>query len=347
VEFEFTGRMTLAAYGDIVKTALRPFGVPDSQVVVAGYRHSDGTTWDMKTDASCGFELATPRITWADWPKVEAVTAALLAAGARSTVQCGVHVHHEVRDYTPANLRDLIKVWALHDDAIHAMLTQSRQDNHFAKTFTRLENLRKGRNGEVVTDLVKATVRSAWVRFATFLRTDQSMQQYIESKGRYTSLNTTLFWRSGRVEVRAHHGSLKAADVAPWIEFTQRLVDRVQQGRMYWTQEREVERLVAVPRRRLESLMVLVTGHPTRRTDSDKQLVTQLRRFVRKRQPSFLGQRGGDWRARRAAGGARVATPVQQMTEAAANIWRGARVATPVQQMTEAAANIGRVVLSL
>jgi hypothetical protein len=181
--------------------------------------------------------------------------------------------------------------------------------------------------------LVRTSINASWGRFLQRLgQTPDQLQRFSESTGRYTSLNTTIFWRAARVEVRAHHGSLKARDVKPWIEFTQRVIDRVKQGRLYLTPARELERLVATPRRRLESLMMLVAGHPIRRSDADNELVSAMRRFIRRRQPTFFGRRGGA-RVARAVGATAVDNAAAQPRE---------------QQVAPSApAGIGRVVLSL
>lgn len=199
VEFHGNGR-DLRDFADALRAAL-----PLESVVIRGYCHSDGSAWDLKTDGSCEYELATPRLTRADWPKFEAAMAALKSMGATVREDCGVHVHHELRDArgrrpTWETLRAIVRTWAAFDEPIHNALPASRRANRYCNRLY------------------------ASTAFSHRLDDAAGLRQSVRQMGRYMSLNAMNWWRSGRIEIRAHHGSLSAEKIGRWVAMTQRIL---------------------------------------------------------------------------------------------------------------------------
>jgi hypothetical protein len=195
---------------------------------VEDYGHSDGQTWDIKPDGSCEFELATPRLTRADWPKVVAVITALVKAGAVVDRSCGYHVHHEARDYQLKHIRSLIRMWGAFDNAVHEALPPSRRRNEYARRWDRDD--------------------------VSFFADAESVRDRIVAEGRYSSLNLTIWWTSGRMEFRSHSATLSPDKILDWLLFTQRFVETARYGRpmrilagwQSWSLADEFEQLTAV-----------------------------------------------------------------------------------------------------
>lgn len=213
LEFEFVRGLgapagaRLSHFGAAVRAALAPW--PEQVVNVRdAYFHSNGRTWDVKLDGSCEYELATPRLTRADWPKVVAVLKALKAAGADVDERCGFHVHHETRGMRTSHLRNLIRMWGAFDEPMHLSLPKSRRANRYAY---RMDSA----TAEQIAALPARNIR-----------------REIRARERYVSLNLLGWWRHGRVEVRSHHGTLDADKAGHWTQMTQAIVDRAKVGRL-------------------------------------------------------------------------------------------------------------------
>jgi hypothetical protein len=265
LEFEFVNPSGPGAryrsgseWADVVREALAPW--PEQQVSDDHeYRHSTGRTWDVKADGSCEWEMVTPAITAASWPMVVAVLNALVAAGARVDRRCGFHVHHEARvARTTGFVQRLIRLWGALDTPLHEALPTDRRRNTFAERWGR----------EFAEDSAALTDLPAHVR----------------RLGRYQALNLTNWWRHGRVEMRAHQGTLDANKAGWWLLATQRVVDfaqrctddqldralelHVQRTRTWDGTERQAARRVLPPwtEARRWSLARIVMGDAVQRT---------------------------------------------------------------------------------
>ena len=212
IEIEFRGNgKSMSQYCAAMRAALRPFygsysSMPTLQT--DEYGHSDGSTWDMKPDGSAEYEIASPRLTASDWPKVEAVLLAIVKAGGTVDKSCGLHVHHEALDLELKHIRNLIRMWAAFDGVIHEALPPSRRDNEYCHRSFASEDYEPG-----------------------YFADADNIRSRILNQGRYESLNLTIWWRSGRLEFRSHAGTLDASKVFDWLRLTQRFVETARYGR--------------------------------------------------------------------------------------------------------------------
>lgn len=174
--------------------------------VSSGYDHSDGSFWHLKTDSSCGLELATPALTWEKWPIFEEVLEVLELHDAIIDERCGIHVHHDLGDFTEMELRRLVLLWAAHEQAITLLVAPDRENNRYCQS--------------VVTD-VYGEIKELMEAMIPLSR----MSHCLRSLGKYRTLNCSNWWRNGTVEVRLHHGSLDAEALKFWTLFTQRVVE--------------------------------------------------------------------------------------------------------------------------
>ena len=73
----------------------------------------DGRKWVVERDASvtdpCA-EVVSPVCRWEDIGMVQEVVRAIREAGARTDSSCGIHVHVDFGEHTPASLRRLVNI---------------------------------------------------------------------------------------------------------------------------------------------------------------------------------------------------------------------------------------------
>jgi len=214
LEFEFLPNgFPQEHFGDAMREALVPLGVGRGHVIVRGYAHSDGTFWDLKTDSSCGYEVATPALHWEDWPKVEAALDALVKAGARIDHRCGVHVHHMALDLRPTGLRRLLLLWAAYERVLLASVKAERHANRYCRRFD--------------------DVYPTWNALRQALNPIGNLHHVVQQLGRYQALNATGWWQHGRIEVRLHHGTLRPSAIRFWTLLTQQMVEFAKETRSY------------------------------------------------------------------------------------------------------------------
>lgn len=210
IEFEFaTGGRSQAFWGNVLRTALSAF--PNQHLNVGGYFHSDGRTWDLKTDSSCGYELATPALTWMDWPVIEAVLTALRGAGARVNNRTGLHVHHECRDFGDRGIRRMVTLWARNEAALVACCLPRRANNGYCETIAHKVTYDVSPSARVVDAMQTAT--------------GENLRRLgVNGVGR-SALNLSHFWSRATIEVRLFHGTLNLTDVKAWVLLTQNIVE--------------------------------------------------------------------------------------------------------------------------
>lgn len=183
---------------------LRALNNDFQRFISTGYSHSHGDVWHLKTDSSCGLELASPALTWDKWEEVERVLQALREAGAVATPQCGLHVHHEVSDYTEVHLRRLLLIWAALENAIFSTVKPDRYRNSYCRPIAASADS----FGQLLDALVPLS----------------NMFPLVTHLGKYRSLNCLNWWNHGTVEVRLHHGTLQPTAIRFWVSFTQEVI---------------------------------------------------------------------------------------------------------------------------
>lgn len=184
----------------------------------AGYYHSDGRTWDVKLDGSCGWEVASPALVLdenGDNVELRAVCDGLTALRPQVDRSCGLHVHVDCSDYDWRDLQKLMSLWARYEPYFFSLCPPSRRRNTYCQPLRRTEWA--GRDSDIwptVASAIEATTQAAFERNAMVL-------------GRYTSLNVSGFWRHGRVEFRLHSGTVNYTKIRNWTKMLLALVARV------------------------------------------------------------------------------------------------------------------------
>jgi hypothetical protein len=201
IEAEFSNRGQIAE-------KLRRAGVP---CYCEEYGHRAMPHWKIVTDGSLrnGYEIVSPVLSGQEGvDQIKTVCRILRANGVRINRQCGLHVHHDVSDFSLLNWKMLFKQYVKHEQIIDTFMPQSRRAN--ANRYCR--SLR-------ISDLD-----------TTFSNIDastnvDSLYRAITQCDRYVKLNMQSFYRQGTVEFRQHSGTIDADKIIAWVVFTQALVE--------------------------------------------------------------------------------------------------------------------------
>lgn len=199
VEIEFScQRNPLAAIGTVLT------GRGESVRVDSSYHASDGSKWDLKTDSSCGYEIATPAISkYSDLVNAARVTELITSNGGTVNERCGLHVHVDMGDITPEKFQLIMRFMARYENAFFLMAGPSRQSNHFCKKLAHQVST-------VKTD--PARFRSAW-------------------GDKYFWLNGTHLRGIGTLEFRLMESTLDSAAIVGWVMFLVHTVEYIIAGK--------------------------------------------------------------------------------------------------------------------
>jgi hypothetical protein len=188
-----------------------------------GYFHSDGRTWDVKTDSSCGWEIATPALRMDEDGHCEELRKGVEAIRALNPLvdrRCGLHVHVEVQDYSWDDMRRLIALWSRYEPFFYEMQPASRRNNMYCGP-TRVVQWEGATSG-------------VWPAFERMLaaRTEQQFVMAGRGAAHQGALNIAHYWQSKRVEFRLHSGTCDYQKIRKWVALVMALVNRVKQTDM-------------------------------------------------------------------------------------------------------------------
>jgi len=165
VEIEFAYLPLRQAAKEIRKLKLR-----DRVRFSDGYRRSNGTFWDVKTDASitmnfenekyvyesCGGEIASPKLTPSkrSFEELQRVMQTLVDSGAKFNRECGLHVHVDI---TGVDKFKLLMTILRYENELYKGFAKSRRTNPYIKPLKRLtdDQISKKLNvklGEMIKD---------------------------------------------------------------------------------------------------------------------------------------------------------------------------------------------------
>ena len=200
-ELEFNNRCRGAVTQARLKRAIET--VRGETATINGYsRQNNNRDWVVKTDASCGWEVASRVMSSSeDLKKAAQAVQAMYRAGAQVNRSCGLHVHVEVVDFTKSQVATMIQWWVKFERFVSDVLDPSRKNNMYCR--------RVGKNF--------SGNRS--------YGTDETLRS---NNGR-NALNTArICWSSSssarhrvdkRVEFRIAHGTNDFVDLKNWVRF--------------------------------------------------------------------------------------------------------------------------------
>ena len=174
-------------------------------VILAGYyRHSTGSAWDLKTDSSCGYEIASPIIgSYESLVKAAKIVDIVKRAGGTVNPKCGLHVHVDMNGVNPEKFERVMRFMSRYEDAFFLLADASRQNNTFCRKLSGQDKLIKADPTQF---------RSAW--------------DY-----KHYWLNGTHLSGQGTLEFRLMASHLEAEYIVGWVLFLLHSIDYLLKGK--------------------------------------------------------------------------------------------------------------------
>ena len=172
----------------------------------------NNAAWELKTDSSAGFELASPAdvgpaALWRLYLDLKALHK-LESRGLSVDASCGQHVHVEARTLRPRHIRRLAQLWARVEPALLWAVPESRRSNRFCRR---------------IDDRTKA---EAWRAPFSVAR----WREFCRNSNR-NALNLLPWLSRGTIEIRLPAGTLKPFQACTWALVACALVRRAAEGR--------------------------------------------------------------------------------------------------------------------
>lgn len=214
--------------------ALRDRGVEVNNSIHTHNGHSN-EFWTLKRDGSLnarGVELVSyPMKGKAGMKQLELACAALKDAGARPTPLCGIHIHHEVTDLSLRAFKNVIALYARHQQALDLYFTKKRRST---ANYTYAMPLPSAMIGDIMR-----------------LRSLNDLGSYT----RYRVVNTNAYPRYGTLEFRQHQSSIKFTEIGQWVRLGQALIRKAK------NEDEVVDPYIGSPQRGVELLEELGIDH--------------------------------------------------------------------------------------
>lgn len=112
---------------EAMRIEFRQAGIP---LVFPGYTHEVMASWKVVPDGSVpgGCELVSPKLAGeAGLETIRKVCGILNRIGARVSRRCGLHVHHQVRDYSPEQFGRLFNFYRRAEAEVDSFMAISRR----------------------------------------------------------------------------------------------------------------------------------------------------------------------------------------------------------------------------
>lgn len=162
---------------------------------------------------------------------------AALASRAYTTEECGVHVHVDVRDLRPMQIKRVFHAWERLEPGLYDMLPGHRKNSRYCK------RIAQNRQLNPVMDANWHTARKALLSHAMIAVKDfPTPEGFGKAKGyspkvfatradkhewyRYFGLNIASYWTHGTVENRLPAGTVDGNDILGWALLSAAIVDR-------------------------------------------------------------------------------------------------------------------------
>jgi hypothetical protein len=188
----------------------------------AGYYHSSGETWDVKTDSSCGWEVASPAMTMnerGECEELQRVTNALANLHPRIDRSCGLHVHVDLSDFVWEDMQRLISLWARYEPFFFQLTPPSRWTNQYCRPVCRARWSQQP--------------NSVWGQTSQAINApdERAFNMYARNLGRL-ALNMSHWFTAARVEFRLGAGTVDYEKIRNWVLVLLALVQRVKRTDM-------------------------------------------------------------------------------------------------------------------
>lgn len=151
-------------------------------------------------------------------------------AGCMVGEDCGLHIHHDISDFTGNQLLSLLRLYTKYERVIDYLVAPHRRENHceFARTMWH-KNLRpKGRRKSVEwVNGLAVTQRPLALEIAGKFMVNYGLKRVSSyPSARHHKLNLCSVLTKGTVEFRQHEGTVDEIEVCQWVVLTQLMVNR-------------------------------------------------------------------------------------------------------------------------
>lgn len=171
--------------------------------------------WKVVNDSSIrsprgyyGVEIVSPPSRSLD--ELEIVCKVLNDVKAKVNTSCGLHVHHDIMELKRQQIMRIYNFYSKYEELIDLMHHKSRRDNCYAKSIQSIINRVNG------------------------CETKSELLRYIAGSGngmyyancRYYKINLRSFLYYGTIEFRQSASTINFDEMASWITFTHKIIDR-------------------------------------------------------------------------------------------------------------------------
>ena len=167
------------------------------------YRHSDGLHWDLKTDSSCGYEIASPIVTtYTQLLAATKIVDTIKNAGGTVNEKCGLHVHVDMNGIDSETFERVMRFMSRYEEAFFLLADTSRQNNQYCR---------------------KLEEQAALIKQGTDFRYAWNAKHYW--------LNGTHLRGQGTLEFRLMSSHLEAEYIMGWVLFLVHTTDYLIKGK--------------------------------------------------------------------------------------------------------------------
>jgi hypothetical protein len=204
VEIEFTGTTRRAVLNRLMEIE------PGFPVEIQGYNHRVGSVWKLITDASVsrnsegeGLEAVSPILQGEEgYRQLGVLLTAIVETGGKVDKSCGLHIHHDANDLTPAQVAKLVGLYVTNQHLMDQLVSRSRRAGqaHYCQPVSATEHER-----------VQSTLKSG-----------ARVEAHLVS--RFKTINVMSYPKYGTIEIRQHQGTLSSKKISAWHKVGQAMV---------------------------------------------------------------------------------------------------------------------------
>lgn len=204
VEIEFTGTSRRAVAARLLELD------PTFPVEVQHYNHHVQSVWKLINDASVtsgvgdgGMEAVSPILQGEEgYRQLSLMLTAIVETGGKVDKSCGLHIHHDANDLTPAQVAKLVGIYVTNQHLMDQLVSRSR--------------------------------RAGAARYCMPVSTDEHDRIQDTLKGghrvgahlvsRFKTINVMSYPKYGTIEIRQHQGTLSTKKITAWHKVGQAMV---------------------------------------------------------------------------------------------------------------------------
>lgn len=159
-------------------------------------------------------EVVTPILQYEDMEDLQNVIRALREAGAFANSSCGIHVHVDGKNHTPASLTRLMNFAIGRQDLFYEALEIGHRADHWCKKMN--STLLKAMQND--SEKTKSSIERIWYSAANDGYTGGINHEHYNTS-RYHGVNLHAFFTKGTVEFRLFNGTTHAGKIKAYVQF--------------------------------------------------------------------------------------------------------------------------------